>query len=155
MLVTSDRRYAFGVGPDELWDAFTRVDDYQRWWPWLRRFEGGRIGPGQRWSCTVHPPLPYSLRFDLLLDEVCVGHHVTADVSGDITGRARVDITPTHEGSELRLVSQLAPSSTTLRTISRFARPVATFGHDWVLDTGFRQFATRGLATEAAETRRR
>jgi hypothetical protein len=37
-----------------------------------------------------------------------------------------------------------------LRAISRLARPVAAFGHDWVLDTGFRQFSARAIGADVA-----
>ena len=143
--VRSDRRYRFGVGPEELWSRFGQLDDYQGWWPWLRRFEAGGIGEGERWSCLVQPPLPYSLRFDLLFDEVVPARFAGARVEGDITGHARIDIEADDTGSELRLVSHLAPASPMLRVVSRLARPVATFGHDWVLDTGFRQFSDRAI----------
>jgi hypothetical protein len=29
--------------------------------------------------------------------------------------------------------------------VARVAQPVVTFGHDWVLDTGARQFRSRAL----------
>ena len=151
MLVTSDRRYRFPVGPDALWDAFHRVDDYQTWWPWLRRFEPGPFEPGARWACSVQPPLPYSVRFDLVLTEVVEGRSVRALVDGDLTGHAGLEIAAEDSGSTLHLTSDLAPNNAFLQLVARVARPVATFGHDWVLDTGFRQFASRALATEATE----
>jgi hypothetical protein len=143
--VRSDRRYEFAVGPDELWTAFTRVEDYRSWWPWLRRFEAGGFEPGERWRCTVQPPLPYVLRFDVTLVEVEPHRFVTASVSGDIVGEARIDVRATGTGSEVRLVSALSPSNPMLRAIATMARPVVRFGHDWVLDTGLRQFASRAI----------
>jgi len=41
---------------------------------------------------------------------------------------------------ELHLVSELTPTNAVLRAVSQFAAPVARFGHEWVLDTGLRQF---------------
>ena len=35
--------------------------------------------------------------------------------------------------------------NTALRLVSRFAGPVARFGHDWVLDSGARQFIARAV----------
>ena len=140
MQVSSDRRYRFAVGPDELWSALTRVHDYRAWWPWLRGFDGRAFSEGERWACVVRPPLPYSLRFKVELQEVVAPRLVTAILDGDIVGRARLDIAAAPDGSDLRLVSQLAPKNAVLRNIARLARPVARFGHDWVLDAGFRQF---------------
>lgn len=145
MIVDSDRRYDFAVPSDRLWDTITRVDRYQRWWPWLDEFAPGPLESGARWRCTVRPPLPYVVRFDLILGDVIEGSHVDAQVQGDLTGLARLDIEDTPAGSALRLRSSLAPANPMLQTVARVARPVATFGHDWVLDTGFRQFTRQAI----------
>jgi hypothetical protein len=145
MEVRSDRSYRFALAPEELWQTLTRTADYQRWWPWLRTFEGSAFGVGERWSCVVQPPLPYAVRFRLTIGEVVDARLVTATVDGDIVGDARLDISPSSEGSELHLVSRLAPSSAILRAVATLARPIAQFGHDWVIDTGLRQFTARAL----------
>jgi hypothetical protein len=147
--ITSDRRHRFDVGPDELWAAITTVSDFPVWWPWLRRFDGSRLEPGERWDCTVQPPLPYTLRFTLEIDRVEPAALVTASVSGDLAGGARLEVRDLSgadgERSEIRLRSELAPTNRILRTVATVARPVVTFGHDWVLDTGVAQFRSRGL----------
>lgn len=145
MDVRSDRRYRFDASPDELWAALTNVGDYRQWWPWLRRFDGDAFATGERWTCVVQPPLPYSLRFALSLDEVVEGERVDATVTGDIVGTAHLELTPDGTGSELALASQLAPANSMLRAIAVVARPVVRFGHDWVLDTGLRQFRASAL----------
>jgi hypothetical protein len=43
-------------------------------------------------------------------------------------------------GCEFRLISERSPASSPLRLIGRFARPVAAFGHDWVLDAAHASF---------------
>jgi hypothetical protein len=145
MNLRSDRRHQFGVTPDDLWTAMVRVDAYQEWWPWLRHFEAGALESGATWSAVVQPPLPYRLRFDLHLGEVEAPRLVTADVTGDITGSARLEISSTPTGSELHLISALAPTNTLLRAVTQVAGPIAHFGHEWVLDTGLRQFRDRAL----------
>jgi hypothetical protein len=144
--IRSDRRHSFAVSPDELWAAMRRVDAYRGWWPWLRSFDAAALAPGEVWTAVVQPPLPYRLRFDLHLDEVLAPRIVTAVVAGDIEGSARLEITPTAVGSELHFTSELSPTNPVLRTVAQMARPVVRFGHDWVLDTGLRQFRDRALA---------
>lgn len=144
--VRSDRRFRFDVEPAVTWDALTSVESYQRWWPWLRRFEAAGFEPGATWRCTVQPPLPYSLRFELRLEEVEAERYATALVDGDIRGHAALELSPTGDGAtEVRLVSVLAPASGVLRAVTRVAAPVARYGHDWVLDAGLRQFRQRAL----------
>ena len=145
MEVRSDRRYRFPVGPEALWPVLTRVEDYRSWWPWLRGFDATAFEAGAAWSCVVQPPLPYSLRFRILLHEVDPARCALATVEGDIVGDARLELIAIDEGCEARLVSRLAPANPLLRTIARVARPVAQLGHDWVLDTGQRQFRSRAL----------
>ena len=90
--LVSDRRYRFALQPDALWSALDATDDYRRWWPWLRTFEADGLRAGDRWSCAVRPPLPYTLRFVIHLDDVDPPRLITAHVTGDITGEARVEI---------------------------------------------------------------
>jgi hypothetical protein len=143
--IRSDRRHSFAVSPHELWDAMSELGAYRSWWPWLRHFDAATLAPGATWSAIVQPPLPYRLRFDLRLGEVEAPRVVTADVTGDIAGSARLEITPSDEGCELHLLSELRPTNAVLRAVAQVAAPVARFGHDWVLDTGLRQFRDRAF----------
>ena len=145
MHVRSDRQYRFALPPDELWTAMAASDQYERWWPWLRSFEGGPLEAGVTWSCTVHPPLPYALRLDVHLIAVEAPDHVEAVIDGDIVGTASIEIRGAEGGSDLRLRSDLSPRNRVLQAVALAARPMVRFGHDWVLDTGARQFAERAI----------
>lgn len=143
--IRSDQRHTFAVPPEELWVALERVDAYQAWWPWLHHFDAEPLAEGALWSATVRPPLPYRLRFDLRLHDVVAPSHVSAEVTGDIVGTARIEIAEVAGSSTLHVVSELAPANNLLRSVMRLAPPVARFGHDWVLSTGLRQFRERAL----------
>ncbi len=145
--VRSDRRYRFDVDNETLWTAIESTENYRSWWPWLKRLDAKGLIEGDRWDCVVQPPLPYALRFTVSLDEVVPGRLAVASVDGEIAGDARLEIDPlpNGDGCEARLVSHLAPMNGMLRTIAKLARPIAQFGHDWVLDTGARQFRARAL----------
>jgi uncharacterized protein YndB with AHSA1/START domain len=162
MEIRSDRRYHFELPRPTVWAAITDVTAYPRWWSWLGEFDGERLAPGEVWTCAVHPPLPYVLRFRLTIDEVEPERLVTARVSGDIGGTATLwmaaaggasssgDPNPsvTTPTTEVRLRSRLAPRNRWLAAVAATARPVVRYGHDWVLDTGASQFAARA-ATHA------
>lgn len=150
MQVDSDRRYHFALPADSVWETLTRTEHYRSWWPWLRRFDPGPLAPGARWCCVVQPPLPYRVAFDLVIDEVRVGESVTATVEGGLCGDARLEVSDEPGGCALHLTASLAPADRFLRTVARFASPVARFGHDWILDTGFRQFSDHALDASAA-----
>ena len=140
MEIASDRLYDFGVDASTLWSMIKAVDDYPRWWPWLRRFDARGLEAGELWTCTVQPPLPYTLTFTISIDEVIEHELVTARVGGEIRGAAQLEIAETEDGCRARLTSQLAPANRLLQAVAVFARPVVRIGHDWVLDTGARQF---------------
>lgn len=142
----SDRAWDFDVGPDELWERIAAVDNYESWWPWLRRFEPtGGLAMGAEWNCEVSPPLPYKVRFSLWLDQVDPGVDAHAQVHGDIGGEALLTVVENGQGSTARLQSRLYPTNLLLRRAGQVARPLIEWGHDWVLDEGCRQFVRRAF----------
>lgn len=145
MRFETDRCYQLPVPPADLWSALERVEDYREWWPWLRRFDAVALTDDEIWHCLVQPPLPYRVRLDLTLEEVLPPRRIHASISGDIIGTATVEISDRDGGSEARLVSCLEPGNGLLKVVSRLAAPVSRFGHDWVLDSGARQFIDRAL----------
>ena len=145
VLVRSDRRYRFALPVRRVWDEAVETARYESWWPWLRHLHAPAFETGAVWTCSVKPPLPYSVRLTITLDEVVAMSHVLASVGGDVTGTAAVSFAEVDGGSEVRLVSALAPSSGLLRVLARAARPLVRRGHDWVLDAGARQFREAAL----------
>jgi uncharacterized protein YndB with AHSA1/START domain len=141
----SDRRFVFPSPPERVWDALSATGEYQRWWPWLTAFEAPGLVAGGLWRCTVRPRLPYSLRFAIRLDRVVPPALVTARISGDIAGHARLVLTAHADGSEVRLTSVLAPGNRAFAVLAAMASPIVRRGHDWVLDTGARQFVGRAI----------
>ena len=140
MDIQSDRRFHFDADREAVWDAILRTDLYRDWWPWLREFDGTALREGDRWRCVVKPPLPYHLRFVVVLTKVEHPGVVCAQVEGDVTGTAEITVTDAEKGCDLRLASDLQATNGLLRFVGRVARPAATYGHNWVLDTGARQF---------------
>jgi uncharacterized protein YndB with AHSA1/START domain len=138
--IGSDHRFRFAADPDTVWRAMASVDQYRTWWPWLRRFEAGSLRAGERWTCEVRPPLPYAVRFVVVLDEVVGAERVRSSIEGDIVGTAELTLRARESGSELHLTSELEPAHRLLRSLGRLARPLARYGHDWVITTGARQF---------------
>jgi uncharacterized protein YndB with AHSA1/START domain len=143
--IRSDRNFTFSADPDTVWQAIARTDQYRTWWPWLRAFDGGALRAGDRWTCEVRPPLPYPVRFVVVLDEVVAPSRVESRIDGDISGSAVLTLARHDAGTRLRLTSSLEPTNTLLRSLGVLARPLARFGHDWVIATGARQFARAAL----------
>jgi hypothetical protein len=144
MEIRSDRRYHFEVARARLWAEIADPDHYRSWWPWLRRFEADALTPGARWRCVIQPPLPYTLRVDVDIVDVLEGEAVAAEVSGDLSGRARISLSDGNGSSPdhhcvARVVSNLSPANRVLGAAAWLVSPAARWGHDWVLTTGARQ----------------
>lgn len=145
MLVESDRHHHFPISPAVFWDVLDDLDAWSAWWPWLQGFEGDGLVTGGLLAGRVRPPLPYSLDVRIHIREATAPALVVASVSGDITGHARMEVSPEGDGCDVRLRSSLGPSRPAMRLLARLAPGVARFGHEWVLDNGARQFRTRAL----------
>jgi hypothetical protein len=141
-----DRSYWFPMLPDALWSALAETGDYRCWWPSLTDLDADRLVAGAVWRCTIRPPLPFALRFAIHLDDVVRPTLVTAHISGDIAGTARLDVAPHGKGCDVQLTSTLAPSNRTLGMIETLARPIIRRAYNWMLDTGARQFLRNAIA---------
>jgi uncharacterized protein YndB with AHSA1/START domain len=142
-VLRTDRRYPLEDPPDAVWRALESVDDYQRWWPWLRRFDARVLASGERWTARIRVPMPWSLRFQLELGDVRAPTCVEAAIAGDIEGTATVTVEPSGAGSTIRLRSALAPRHRLLRAVNRAVPAVSRRLHDHVVDKAFEQFAGR------------
>jgi hypothetical protein len=146
--ITTLHRYELPFEPETVWSLIDGVECYRSWWPWLRQFEAGGLSVGDEWRCTVQPPVPYLVRFRVVIDHVEPPALVRARVLGDVVGDATLTLEPADGSSEndgaagsvAHLHSTLAPGNTALAAVSRLAAPIARFGHDWVLDSAARQF---------------
>jgi len=144
--ITTVHRYDLRLPRDEVWALISDVSQYRTWWPWLRAFDGTALAPGEEWRCEVQPPVPYPVRFGVVIEHVEPTVLVRATVRGDVVGKATLTLDDTRSGCcTATLHSSLAPGNTALRVVSRFAGPIARFGHDWVLDSGARQFIARAV----------
>ena len=133
-----------------VWAAINRVDAYESWWPWLRRFEAEGLHAGARWACTIRPPLPYVMRFTVGIDHVDPDCRIEATVTGDVRGSAAVTLMPDGDATVVELRSVLTPEGRTLRFVSALAPRLARLGHDRVLATGLRQFRRHALGSDDA-----
>jgi uncharacterized protein YndB with AHSA1/START domain len=149
--ITTEHRYDLPVAPEVVWALISDVGAYRTWWSWLRIFDAAALATGEEWRCEVQPPLPYPVRFRVVIEQLEAPVSVRARVEGDVVGRALLTLEATEGGCTATLSSSLAPGNATLRLVSRLAAPVARFGHDWVLDSGARQFVARAVTPTLAD----
>jgi hypothetical protein len=143
--ITTVHRYELPLPREEAWGLISDVSKYRNRWPWLRVFDAAALAPAEEWRCEVQPPVPYLVRFRVVIEEVETAVRVQARVVGDVVGAATLRMEDTAGECLATLDSTLAPGNTALRMVSRFTAPIARFGHDWVLDSGARQFIARAV----------
>jgi hypothetical protein len=138
--IRSERLCCFPASVEQVWKQLSRVEDYTRWWPWLRRFDAAGLVSGDEWRCTVRPPLPYSLRGVVRIEHVARPTLVVAAVSGDLAGRCRLELGHHPDGTEVRLASELTAVGGPITVVSRLLPSLARWAHDRILDTATHQF---------------
>jgi len=143
--ITAVHEYDLPLAREGVWTLISDVSRYRSWWPWLRGFQGAALEEGEEWRCEAQPPVPYPVRFRVGIEHVEAPLLVRVAVSGDVVGTATLSLHEAAIGCTVSLESSLAPGNSALRLVSRFSGPIARFGHDWVLDTGVRQFIARAV----------
>jgi hypothetical protein len=141
----TDRSWDFAVTPAEFWATVERTDMFSEWWSWLREFDCHGLFDGSQAECVIRAPLPYSLDLRIAVIECAPGEFITARISGDLAGDARLEIRPADDGCSVRLVFSLELRDNVLRHLARFARPMMVWAHDRVIDTGLQEFERRAL----------
>jgi len=144
--IASDRRYEFSADRSAVWDALADVSDYPTWWPWLQQFDGRALDRGQCWRCTIRSPLGIRLRFDLRVAFVTEGEQIGAILRGDLEGTASVVLADRPAGTEVRLVSALAPHKPALASLTTGLPWIGRWAHDRLLDTAANQFSAAARA---------
>jgi carbon monoxide dehydrogenase subunit G len=151
-----DRTFEFAVGRDVLWDALTDTARFPEWWPWLRSFEldgastlppgTTTLAPGTVATCAIKAPLPYTLDFQVHVEQVDAGNSIDTHVSGDLRGPARLEIASSAAASTARLTWAVELEVPMLSAASLVARPVLVWAHDHVVSSGVEQFRERALS---------
>jgi carbon monoxide dehydrogenase subunit G len=137
-LYAAEMRRRVRLPPAEVWAHLEDTAAYRRWWPWLQLLDAsGGLTTGATWRAGIRAPLPYVVAFTLDLTTVDgASRSVEADVSGDVTGRATIDVAPDGNGehaTDLRMSWRLTPASSFLKLLDATARPVARWGHDTIM----------------------
>lgn len=140
-----DRSWRFDVSLDRLWEAVADTSSYPRLWPWLDDFQAGPLAVGTTARFRVRPPLPYHLHFTVQVDDVIERERVSALVSGDVEGPARLELAAAGTGSEARLAWELDLRRPALTRAQPLIRPVMILGHNLVIAMGVRQFRRKAL----------
>jgi carbon monoxide dehydrogenase subunit G len=146
------REYEFGVTPAELWAYIERVDQFERWWPWLQEFrcEGAPLTAACVMSGVVAPSLPYRMWVRVELTRVEPHESIQADVHGDLEGESRLMMRAGGAGSQVEVSWTVEMMQRPMRLASRFGHPLLQWGHDRVVEITVAGFRRRLEAADSA-----
>ena len=142
-----DRAWSFAVSPDRLWTTLEQTNLYRQWWPWLREFnvDGDGLTAGSTARLVIQAPLPYHLHCTIAVHDAVPARSLVGEVTGDLQGPARLELSPTPSGAAARLAWTLDVRSSLLRPFATVARPALAWAHDRIVERGLAQFEQRAL----------
>jgi hypothetical protein len=91
-------------------------------------------------SGLVVPPIPYRMRLRISLVRCTPPRHIDAVVSGDLVGRAHLDLAPDAAGTCARVGWTVEMMPRPMRVAARLGSPILRFGHDRVVEATVRRF---------------
>jgi hypothetical protein len=141
-----DRSWFFPLSASDFWSVVSQVEDFPRWWGWLRSLEADGLVEGGHANFVVQSALPFQLRFSVDVDHVDPPREARVLVDGDLRGPARLEVTPLDDGCSARLWWELEPQAPLLRTMASLSRPLMAWSHDQIVRLGVAQFRRQVIA---------
>jgi carbon monoxide dehydrogenase subunit G len=129
-------RFAFTAPPDAIWRSIEHCERFEGWWAWLREFR--LVGPGLEAGAVlrgvVSPPVPYTMRVEVVLDRCVRPSSIDATVHGDLEGDAHLRIEPDGAGAAIEVAWTVEMMQRPMRMAARVAHPLLRYGHDRVVE---------------------
>lgn len=138
-------RFAFDVSPEVVWSTIEHCEQFETWWAWLREFrlEGPGLEAGAVMRGVVSPPVPYTMRIQVVVDRCTPPSRIDATVHGDLEGEARLLLEPDGQGTLVEVSWTIEMTQRAMRLAARVAPPLMRWAHDRVVDAtvmGYRRY---------------
>ena len=140
--VSYEGSHRFDASPQELWRELGRVERFEEWWPWMRevRLEGDALRPGSAISFGIDPPVPFEMKISVAVTASDEPHWIEGDVSGDLSGRARLELTELGDGSLCRVSWDVEIANGPIRRVIHVARPLLLWAQRWAVEIALKGF---------------
>ena len=138
--------FVFALSCAELWRSIEHVERFPRWWPWLSDFswQGTGLRKGTVLRGVVDPPVPYTMRVDVVFGPCRRPRSIDAAIHGDLEGEAHLRLHPQEGGSRAEVHWEVEMMQRPMRIADAVAHPLLRWGHDRVVEmtvAGFRRHA--------------
>ena len=136
--------HRFEASPDVLWGELARVDRFEEWWPWMRNvaLEGEALTPGSVISFGIDPPVPFKMTISVAVTDSQQPHWIEGDVSGDLSGRARLELVERRDHSVCEVSWDVEIANGGIRRVIHVARPILLWAQRWAVEIALHGFRT-------------
>ena len=126
---------------EEVYDIIEDVPSLTRWWPSVYLgadvlVAGDANGVGKKVNLWTKGWLPYTLRWQLLVNETDRPHGSTIAASGDLTGRGTWSFQQDGPMVKVTYRWQVAADKPLLRYLSFMFKPLFAANHRWAMARG-------------------
>jgi carbon monoxide dehydrogenase subunit G len=134
--------YRFDAPPAVLWRELGRVDRFEDWWPWMRdvMLVGDALAPGSIISFGIDPPVPFRMHISVFVTESQAPHLIRGDVSGDLKGKATLQLEGEGDRSLCRVTWEVEIANTGIRRVIHIARPILLWAQRWAVEIALKGF---------------
>lgn len=136
--------HRFEASPEDLWEELGRVDRFEDWWPWMRNvgLDGEALAPGSVISFGIEPPVPFKMTISVSVTDSDRPHWIEGDVSGDLSGRARLELTEQGDHALCRVAWDVEIANAGIRRVIHVARPILLWAQRWAVEIALHGFRT-------------
>ncbi len=130
-----------------VWDGLTRLDQWPVWFNGLENIHP--CGPiaslqrGQAIELMIRGHLPYSLKFEIIVNDFIACSFVSFTVTGDLNGEGFCQLMASVSGSTVHFTWNVSPARLWMKMGASFARPVFIKNHDQIVEhaiSGFQKW---------------
>jgi len=149
--------WSLDAGPAVVWAELTEVEQWPRWWPYVKRVQtlkrGDASGVGAVRRITWGSRLPYGFTLDVECVEAERERRLRGRATGQLQGDGLWELSPADGGgTDVRYTWRLGVNTRWMKLVAPVASPVFRWNHEGVMRGGL-QGLRRHLAPFGAPLR--
>ena len=130
---------------EPVWEALYAVEDWPRWWKYVRAVEqlraGDASGVGAIRRYTWASRLPYQLTFEMCSTIVDRPHRLEGEAIGELTGIGCWTLSESASGTQVRYDWEVATTRPWMNALAPILAPAFRWNHGQVMAEGGRGLA--------------
>ena len=137
-----------------VWNGLTHLEQWPAWFHGLERIQPSApiasLERGQAIELMIRGHLPYSLKFEMVVNDFIAYSFVSFTVKGDLNGEGFCQLLPSENGSIVHFTWNVSPARLWMKMGASIARTVFIKNHDQIVERSINGFK-RWIAEKAIE----